>query len=141
MKTNFSQRLVMALHHANYLVDVNTDTIDVVQSRLDAIAEMVAAELTATDVGEWLRARAAKEGISGLVLTIIESQYSRRFTWSASLMEGIGDTSISGYGKSTEEAIAALRAKIKSPAEIADAKRAEIARLTAELAAMEGGKS
>lgn len=137
MKTNFSQRLVMALHHANYLADVNADTIDVVQSRLDAIAEMVAAELTATDIEEWLRARAAKEGIPNLVLSVMDREYSHGYLWCATLRsDTIVGRKPSGNGLTLADALKSFRENIAREPET---KRAEIARITAELAAMEGG--
>lgn len=137
MKTNFSQRLVMALHHANYLADVNADTLDVVQSRLDMISDTIAAELHATDVEEWLRARAANEGIPNLVLSVMDREYSHGYLWCATLRS---DTIVghkpSSSGLTLADALKSFRENIAREPE---KKRAEIVRITAELAAMEGG--
>lgn len=139
MKTNFSQRLVMALHHANYLADMNADTLDVVQSRLDTIAEMIATELHAADIEEWLRARAANEGIPNLVLSVMDREYSHGYLWCATLRsDTIVGRKPSSSGLTLSDALKSFRKNIARQPEM---KRAEIARITAELAAMEGGKS
>lgn len=84
-------------------------------------------------IAEWLQAKAATYGIKGLVLKIANDGIGYRCVASIEV-----DRSLThGFGATMDEAVAELRTKIKTPAQLLAEKQAKFIELQREIEALE----